>query len=76
MLLQDWRYKAGIEEGRSIGGADLRYAEAQRDIALIAFYKSDPVACAALCDDHLDKTGMLLGLIRREAANSHPGSDA
>lgn len=64
---QDWRYKAGIEEGQRRRGAEARSMEAERDLVLIAFYRADPVACAKLCDETLDKSGALLGRVREWA---------
>lgn len=64
-VLQDWRYKAGVETGRGLRGAELRLRESERDLALIALYKADPVACAELCDGTLDRRGGLLGKVRQ-----------
>lgn len=68
-LNDDWRYQAGREDGLTERISDIRYLEAQRDIALVTLYRSDAIACADLCDNTLDSSGALLGNIRRQAAN-------
>jgi hypothetical protein len=69
ILRQDWRYKSGLNDGFQAGentSANLaRNMEAQRDMALIELYKVDAVACAKLCDERFDRSGKLLGDVRK-----------
>ena len=41
--------------------------EASRDEALAAVYRHDPVTVARVCDEELDRSGGLLGRVRRIA---------
>lgn len=62
--LQDWRYKAGLEQGAT---DERRHIEdALRALYHDSIDTSPKVLIAKLCDEYLDRSGALLGRVREK----------